>query len=140
MLKQFLKQFRFIRKDQLVVDASEYVSLKIKKEQSPLSKAELTQLQLGSYVPSFKVLADQTDDFKMAMSTFCRQTIDSTYWKYIVEHLKQDQVNNLLFVDPKPSDDWIRGSINGIYIVDEQIRLLASAEKDNKKSKEAKAS
>lgn len=134
MFKTFFKQFRFVRKDQLVVDASEYIALKIKKEQSLLSKAQLTQHQLGSYIPSFKVLADQTDDFKTAMSTFCRQTIDSTYWKYLIEHMKQDQVNNLLFVDPKPSDDWVRGSINGIYIVDEQIKLLASAEKGNKEA------
>lgn len=135
MFKTFFKQFRFVRKDQLVVDASEYLALKLKKEQTPLSKAQLTQHQLGSYIPSFKVLADQTDDFKTAMSTFCRQTIDSTYWKYLIEHMKQDQVNNLLFVDPKPSDDWVRGSINGIYIVDEQIKLLASAEKGNKEAK-----
>ena len=42
MFKTFFKQFRFVRKDQLVVDASEYIALKIKKEQSLLSKAQLT--------------------------------------------------------------------------------------------------
>lgn len=140
MIKQFLKQFRFIRKDQLVVDASEYVSLKLKKEQSPLSKAELTQHQLGSFIPSFKFLADQTDDYKTSMSTFCRQVFESPYWAYLIDSLKQAQVNNLLFDPSRPSEEWVRGSINGIYIVEEEIRLLASADKDNKKTKEGKTS
>ena len=140
MLKQFLKQFRFVRKDQLVVDASEYVSLKAKKEQSLLSKAELTQHQLGSYLPSFKFLADQTDDYKMGMSTFCRQTFESPYWKFLMDSLKQGQVNNLLFDPNRPSEEWVRGSINGIYIVEEEIKLLASAEVTNKKTKEDKSS
>lgn len=138
MLKQFFKQFRFIGKDELVVDASEYVSLKAK--QKPLSKEELTQLQLGSYVPSFVFLEDKTDDFKIAMSTFCKQTMDSTYWKYLIESLKQQQVNNLLFKPDRPSEDFVRGSINGIYIVEELVALLASADKDNKSVKEGKTS
>mgnify|MGYP003480245041 CR=1 FL=1 len=140
MIKQFFKQFRFVRKDQLVVDASEYVSLKLKKEQSTLSMAELTQHQLGSFIPSFKFLADQTDDYKVSMSTFCKQIFDSPYWQFLIESLKQEQVNNLLFVNPRPSEEWVRGSINGIYIVEEEIRLLASADKDNKKTKEGKTS
>ena len=140
MLKQFLKQFRFVRKDQLVVDASEYVSLKIKKEQSPLSKAELTQHQLGSYLPSFKFLADQTDDYKTGMSTFCKQTLDSPYWEFLINSLKQEQVNNLLFNPTRPSEEWVRGSINGIYVVEKEIRLLASSDKDNKKQKEVRSS
>ncbi len=140
MIKQFFKQFRFVRKDQLVVDASEYVSLKLKKEQSPLSKAELTQHQLGSFIPSFKFLADQTDDYKVAMSTFCRQVFESPYWTYLIDSLKQAQVNNLLFDPSRPSEEWVRGSINGIYIVEEEIKILASADKDNKKTKEGKTS
>ena len=141
MLKKFFNQFRFIGKDELVVDASEYVALKIKASQKQaLSQAELTQHQLGSYIPSFKFLADQTDDYKTSMSTFCKQTFDSPYWQFLIESLKQEQVNNLLFVNPRPSEEWVRGSINGIYIVEEEIRLLASADKDNKKTKEGKTS
>lgn len=140
MIKQFFKQFRFVRKDQLVVDASEYVSLKLKKEQSPLSKAELTQHQLGSFIPSFKFLVDQTDDYKVSMSTFCRQVFESPYWTYLIDSLKQAQVNNLLFDPSRPSEEWVRGSINGIYIVEEEIKILASADKDNKKTKEGKTS
>ena len=74
------------------------------------------------------------------MSTFCKQTFDSPYWQFLIESLKQEQVNNLLFVNPRPSEEWVRGSINGIYIVEEEIRLLASADKDNKKTKEGKTS
>ena len=134
-IKTFLKQFRFIKKTQIVVDATEYISLKSKKTPSVMEKAELTQHQLGSYVPSFEVLTGKKDDFKLGLSTFCKNTMDSSYWPYLIDHLKQDQVNNLLFNPPetRPSEDFVRGSINGIYIVDEQIRLLASSTKNKGK-------
>jgi len=137
-IQLFLKRFRFLGKGETVVDMSEYISLKLKKEAKPLTMAELTQYQLGSYVPSFKPLADQKDDFKLAMVTFCKQTKDSKYFKYLIEHLKQDQVNNFVFnpTELRPSEEFMRGSINGIYVVEEQIALLGSADENKKIKKE----
>lgn len=136
-IKSYINRIRVLKPNETVVDGSELIALRLKKEATPLTKAELTLLQLGSYIPSFKGLVGKTDEFKMGMAAFCKQTADSDYWKFLMIHLKQDQVNNSLFnSEVPPSDDFMRGSINGIWIVDEQIKLLGSSKENEKKKPE----
>lgn len=114
------------------------VRKKLREEQeknkiTPLSKGELTMKQLGSFVPSFEVIAQKTNDEKLAIGAMCSQIIASSFWKYLIDHLKQDQVNLFLFDDNRKSEDFVRGTINGIYVVDEQINLLGTAYDDKQR-------
>lgn len=98
-------------------------------EATPMVKEHLTMKQLGSYIPSFEAMSTKTDAFKTVLAQLCYQLSISPEWKYLVEHLKQDQVNLYLFTEDRKSEDFMRGSINGIYVVDEQVRLLGSGYK-----------
>ena len=89
-------------------------------------------MQLGSYLPSFKTLAGQSDDFKRNIGRMCYELTQGEGWRYLIEHLKQDQVNLYFFNDENSkSEEFVRGSINGIYIVDEQINNLADSYAQN---------
>lgn len=87
---------------------------------------QLLMKQLGSYIPSFEPLEGKSDEFKNSLGRLCREMLLSPEFQYLIDHLKQDQVNIDLFGEGEKKDKmFVRGSINGIYIVDEQIRLLA---------------
>jgi len=135
MFKTFIdsiKRFKFVGKNEIVVDVNEYLALKLKEEVKPLTMAQLTQHQLGSYLPNFKHISLQTDQFKNDLGLFCKETSKSETWVWLITHLKQDQVNNLLFMPNRPSEEWIRGSINGISVVEDIITSLASGYKEPK--------
>lgn len=98
-----------------------------KDEVKPLTPAELTMRQLGSYLPNFKGLENKPQAFKLAVGKMCSDLSMLDGWQYLITNLKQDQVNTYLFTnEEKKSEEFMRGSINGIYIVEEQIRLLGS--------------
>lgn len=98
-----------------------------KEEVKPLTPAELTMRQLGSYLPNFKGLENKPQAFKLAVGKMCSDLSMLDGWQYLITNLKQDQVNTYLFTnEEKKSEEFMRGSINGIYIVEEQIRLLGS--------------
>lgn len=132
-----------LTEDKVVLDSKEYVELNVRATKpkgavvEPLSREQLTMKQLGSYVPSFTPLAEKSDDFKQSLALLCNQLSKSTEFQYLIDHLKQDQVNLYLFDEEKKTDDWVRGSINGIYVVDEQIRLLGSGYKPAEKKPES---
>lgn len=121
--------------NKVLVDANELVELRLlKSKQSatvPLTQAELTMKQLGSYIPSFEVLSGKPDSFKREVGLFCSNLVKSETWKYLIDHLKQDQVNLSLFSDdntaPNRNEQFTRGSINGIYIVEDQVLKLGMA-------------
>lgn len=115
----------------VTIDAKELADLRLRaldkateKPVEPLSRAHLTMQQLGSYLPNFEVLGNKTDDFKNRLGRLCRELILSEEWQYLITHLKQDQVNISLFSDERKDENWVRGSINGIYVVDDQINML----------------
>lgn len=113
----------------VLIDAQELLDLKAraiaKAETKPLTSAQLTMLQLGSYIPNFEALAAKPDDFKNRLGRLCRELMLSEEWQYLITHLKQDQVNNAFFVEGVTvTDPFVRGSINGVYVVDEQIGIL----------------
>jgi len=115
-----------------IVDTNKYTGLlmeivELKKQLSlkPLTKGELTMQQLGTYLPTFKELSMQTDDFKRNVARTCADLMQNEFWQYLVTHLKQDQVNTYFFNDGESkSEEFVRGSINGIYIVDELVNRL----------------
>lgn len=125
-LKSNLKRFSFIGKDEIVVNASEYLALKLKEEVKPLTKAQLTQHQLGSYLPNFDDISTKTDEFKHELAKFCKIASESEHFNWLITSLKQGQVDNLLFLSDRPSEEWVRGTINGIYNVDTVIKNLAA--------------
>lgn len=105
-----------------------------KSKEMPLTPEKLTMMQLGSYVPSFEPLWAKSDEFKRGVGSTCSQLVQSEGWKYLIEHLKQDQVNLYLFNEDENRDEkFVRGSINGIYIVDEQVRTLGMAYDESQK-------
>ena len=115
----------------VTIDARELTDLRLAvsnaratAQQTPLTKGQLTQQQLGSYLPNFVELAKKPDDFKNSLGLLCKNLIASEEWQYLIEHLKQDQVNLSLFGEERKPDDWVRGSINGIYVVDDMVSTL----------------
>jgi hypothetical protein len=114
----------------VTIDAKELADLRIRaanasaKPVEPLSREHLTMKQLGSYLPNFEVLANKDDAFKNAIGMLCRNLMLDQNWQYLITHLKQDQVNLSLFGEERKDDNWVRGSINGIYVVDDQINML----------------
>lgn len=92
-----------------------------------LTQGQLTREELGSYLPSFEYLADKPNSFKEGSELMAHQLYRSEHWKHIVNHLKQEQVNKLLFSEPGQSLEFIRGSINGIYMFEEIINMLAAS-------------
>ena len=139
-----LKIIRLLKPDNWVmIGADEYADLRAKaiprkqavqEEVHALTREALTMKQLGSYVPSFEVLAEKDDTFKNSLGMICSNLLRQPEWKYLMDHLKQDQVNISLFSEEKTfTDPWVRGSINGIYVVEEQVRLLGNGFDDRKK-------
>jgi len=115
----------------VLIDAKELADLKIRAldnlGRTPLSKAQLTQLQLGTYIPNFEDLSKKPDDFKNKIGRMCRDLVRSEEWEYLITHLKQEQVNKSLFTEGiSYTEDFIRGTINGIYVVDANINDLGS--------------
>jgi len=105
---------------------AEIAQLRARLATQPLTRGELTMKQLGSYLPNFKGIASQTDDFRRNLGRLCYQISQSSEWQYLMTNLKQDQVNTYIFTDEeRKSEDFMRGSINGIYIVDEQVNGFA---------------
>lgn len=122
----------------VLIDATELADLRLRALdnaiQVPLSKEHLTMKQLGSYLPNFEFIGSKSDAFKNSIGLMCRNLIQSEEWKYLIEHLKQDQVNLAFFTEGvKSTDDWVRGSINGVYIVDDQINTLGASYLDREK-------
>lgn len=136
-IQSTIKRLVFLKKNEIIVDASVYAELIVKKDSKdiPLSKAKLTQAQLGSYIPDFKDISLQSDEFKNDMGALCKTLVDSKHWNYILNYLKQGQVNTYLFGEVKPSEDWVRGSINGIYVVEDIVLSLGTSYKGSKEPK-----
>jgi len=111
----------------VVIDAKDYADMRLRSLEAAqaMSPEALTMKQLGSYIPNFKPLSGKPDSFKNAIGAFCMNTMKSNEWQYLITHMKQDQVNTALFTEGKTVvDPFIRGSINGIYIVADQISTL----------------
>lgn len=127
-----------LSKSEMVVSVTDYVELKQKKypttkEVIPLTPAKLTQQQLGSYLPNFNTLNSKTDEYKSQLGAVCKTLINSEHFNYLMDHLKQDQINLYLFGENKPKEDWVRGSINGIYVVADMVHELGIAHQENEK-------
>lgn len=133
-IQSTIKRLRLIKNNEIVVDASEHAELVVNRKDKniPISKAKLTQVQLGSYIPDFKDISLQSDEFKHDLGALCKTLVDSEHWKYLLNYLKQGQINGYLFNENKPSEDWVRGSINGIYVVDDIVVSLGASYKDTK--------
>lgn len=123
----------------VLVNATEYAQLRLELSTlrqkalgphiQPATKYELVQKELGSYIPNLEPLDTKSDEFKNALGRLCREVNLSPEFQYLLTHMKQDQVNLSLFQERK-SEDWVLGSINGVYIVEEQIRLLGDNYQD----------
>jgi hypothetical protein len=103
-----------------------------------LSIEKLTMKQLGSYIPDFIDLSRKGDEFKTRIGLMCSNLIATEEWNYLITHLKQDQVNLSLFSDEPKDDKFVRGSINGIYVVDDQVRKLGETFNSTNKGVEKK--
>lgn len=113
----------------MLVDANTLVDMRMKsmeEKQEPLSREHLTMKQLGSYIPNFETLDKKPDSFKNAVGLMCRNLMLTEEWQYLVNHLKQDQVNLYLFDENRKDENYVRGSINGIYVVDDMVNSLGS--------------
>lgn len=86
-------------------------------------KPRLLMMQLGTYIPDFKDLSMQNNDFKRALQNICNNLSESEHWKFLMTQLKQEQVNKFLFEEYK-SEDFVRGTINGLYIVEDLVNSL----------------
>lgn len=127
--------------DRVVISSKELIRLQLIElnVKKPITVEHLTMKQLGSYVPNFEMLSSKTDSFKNDMGIFCSNLLKSSMWTYLINHLKQDQVNLSLFSDdksaPNRNDNFTRGSINGIYVVEDQISTLGIFYDDQLKKK-----
>lgn len=137
MIKQYILN-KLLGNNEIVADKDEVLRLRAEilalqsklKTVTPLSKGELTMKQLGSYIPSFKGLANESEDLKKEVGRACYEVTQSKGFAYLMDNLKQDQVNLYFFNDENSkSEEFVRGSINGIYVVDEQIKQFASTYK-----------
>ncbi len=132
-IKKKLQRPQELPPNMVLIDARELADLRLKATSSErlMSKEHLTMKQLGTYIPNFEDLSKKPDGFKNAVGLMCAQLIGSAEWEYLITHLKQDQVNNSLFnPEVKYSDDFVRGTINGIYIVDDQVQTLGAGYND----------
>lgn len=143
-LRTFLARF-FVPSTHKIITYDEFVSLTMQlnearaSSKARLSKQELTMLELGSYLPSFVPLMGKSDDFKSALGLVCDTINQSQELQYLFDHIKQDQVNKSLFTEGVSyTDDFVRGSINGIYVCEEQIKLLGLNWRENVKKGLAK--
>jgi hypothetical protein len=78
-------------------------------------------------LPTFEFLADKPDSFKSGTELIAHQLRMSEHWRHLIMNLKQEQVNKLLFSEEGMSLEFIRGSINGIYMVEEIVNNLAAS-------------
>jgi hypothetical protein len=136
-IKNLAKKIALKDTNMVLVDAQELVDLRLTKSDTqtvkPLTPEQLTMKQLGSYLPNFEVLANQPESFRREIGLFCSNLRKSEAWKYLITHLKQDQVNLSLFSPERKSEDFVRGSINGIFVVDEQVESLGISYDENNK-------
>lgn len=134
MLKDFiskLKRVHVIKKNEIVVDANEYLRLvakaterpKLTKE--PLLITEYTKEHITSYLPNYEHLSGKSDEFKTGLGKFCKDTKDSQYFKYLMEHFKQDIVN--YFLHHGGEEKYMRGGLNGVDVVEKMITSLGNA-------------
>jgi len=138
-IKKLAKKITLEDTNMVLVDANELVELRLAKSRAsqvqPLTQAELTMKQLGSYLPNFEMLNTQPDSFKNEIGLFCSNLRKTEAWKYLITHLKQDQVNLSLFSDdasaPNRNEQFTRGSINGIYVVEDQVERLGMSYDEN---------
>jgi hypothetical protein len=117
---------RVLADDETTITISLAEYNRLRKEQQ-LTQGQLTREQLGSYLPSFEFLSDKSDSFKSGTEVTAHQLSLNPHWKHLIEHLKQEQVNKLLFSEPMMSLEFIRGSINGIYLVEELVNMMAAS-------------
>lgn len=121
---------RTLKEDKIEDAATITISLveyeRMRKEQK-LTQGQLTREELGSYLPSFQFLADKPDSFKEGSELMAHQLSKSEHWRHLLNHLKQEQVNKLLFSEEGQSLEFIRGSINGIYMFEELVNMLAAS-------------
>lgn len=96
-------------------------------EQPNDTLALLTKLQMGSYLPNLVSISKQSDEFKSALYQACWAISQTPQWDWLMTQLKQDQVNMYLFEEEHKSEDFMRGTINGIWVVEEQVRAFASS-------------
>lgn len=140
-IKGIAKKYALKDTNMVLVDANELVELRLAKSNAsrvqPLSQAQLTMVQLGSYLPNFQMLNTQPEQFRKDIGLFCSNLRKSEAWKYLITHLKQDQVNLSLFSDdasaPNRNEQFTRGSINGIYVVEDQVETLGLSYDENNK-------
>lgn len=140
-IKKIAKKIALEDTNMVLVDANELVELRLIKSNAsrvqPISQAQLTMMQLGSYLPNFEMLNNKPDAFKNDIGLFCSNLRKSEAWQYLITHLKQDQVNLSLFSDdasaPNRNEQFIRGSINGIYVVEDQVDRLGMSYDENNK-------
>lgn len=140
-IKKLAKKIALEDTNMVLVDANELVELRLAKSKlndvKPLSQAQLTMLQLGSYLPNFEMLNTQSEQFRNEIGLFCSNLRKTEAWKYLINHLKQDQVNLSLFSDdvsaPNRNEQFTRGSINGIYVVEDQVERLGMSYDENNK-------
>lgn len=126
-IKKLTQKYAVKDTNMVLVDAQELLDLRLAKSratQQTLTPEQLTMKQLGTYLPNFETLAQKPEQFKRDIGLFCSNLRKNESWKYLIEHLKQDQVNLLLFSEQRKSEDYARGSINGIYVVADQIDSL----------------
>ncbi len=139
-IKNLAKKITLKDSNMVLVDAQELLDLRLAKSRTAptLTPEQLTMKQLGTYLPNFETLAEKPEQFKREIGLFCSNLRKSEAWKYLIEHLKQDQVNLLLFSEQRKSEDYSRGSINGIYVVADQIESLGMSYDELNKSGNAK--
>lgn len=121
ILKDELNQTNMV-----MIDAKELAALRLRATDTrKLTPEQLTQHQLGSYVPNFVDISKQSDAFKNSLGQLCSNLMNAPEWEYLMNHLKQDQVNRALFTEGiTVNDGYVRGSINGIYVVDDIVGSL----------------
>ena len=128
-LKGKLLQYALRGTNLMTVDANHLVDLRMNQARDTvptLSKEHLTMKQLGSYIPNFESLDKKPDSFKNAVGLMCRNLALTEEWKFLINQLKQDQVNLYLFDENRKDENYVRGSINGIYVVDDIVNSLGN--------------
>lgn len=115
------------QQQQYYLEEAERLLEKNKELSNTFTKYQLTMAQLGTFLPNFESLSEKGDDFKNSLSLVCYNLTLAPQWSWLIDRLKQDQVNGYLFDPERKSEDFMRGTINGIYVVEEIIKERASA-------------
>lgn len=98
------------------------------------TKGDVLRDQLGSFIPDFKFLEDKGDADKERYQILCFTLFENPEFLYLLDHLKQSQVHKYIF-EGGVSDDFMRGTVNGVYLVQELINLLGNAQKNRQNTK-----